>query len=61
MYLNLATLGPFISLIMMINITNQKVGRRFVNDDPNITIYPNGPKSFIFGKTSGYKTRHNDR
>ena len=47
MRLKLSSLGPTVSLVMMVNIAKQQAGCRTVKDKPNIIINSNSEKILI--------------
>jgi len=46
---NAASLGPFIGIVMMIDIGDEKTVGCLMNDDANIAIATDRPKIRIFG------------
>jgi hypothetical protein len=46
---DLTALGPFVGIVMVIDINQQDAGRRAVDDDPDVCIYAHRPKVRVLG------------
>ena len=48
MRLKFAALSPVISLVVMVHVAKQQTTLRLVDDDSNVTAYPDGPEILVF-------------